>query len=76
MLAKTNRLCFSRNVSIKWSIKNNIALGEEENIDNELIQNAIKKSELFDFVDELNEKADTKIGELAQNFKVRDNVLA
>lgn len=46
------------------SIKNNIALGvKEENIDNELIQNAIKKSELFDFVDELNEKADTKIGE-------------
>ena len=46
------------------SIKQNIAFGvEEKKIDNNLINHAIIKSELFDFVENLNEKIETKIGE-------------
>lgn len=46
------------------SIKNNIALGvAEEDIDEEKVWNAIKKAQLFDFVQELDKGLDTMIGE-------------
>lgn len=46
------------------SIKQNIAFGvEEKKIDNNLINHAVIKSELFDFIENLNEKIETKIGE-------------
>ncbi len=60
---------FPETFLINDTIKKNIALGvKEENIDNYLIQNAIIKSELFDFVEGLKEKADTKIGEFGANI--------
>ena len=46
------------------TIKNNIALGvAEEDIDEEKVWNAIKKAQLFDFVQELDKGLDTMIGE-------------
>jgi ABC-type multidrug transport system fused ATPase/permease subunit len=46
------------------SIKNNVAFGiEEENIEMTKLNNAIRLSELSDFVDNLPEKLDTIIGE-------------
>ena len=46
------------------TIKNNIALGLEENeIDNDKLQKAIEVSQLKEFISELPEKENTKIGE-------------
>jgi ATP-binding cassette subfamily C protein len=46
------------------SIKNNIAFGLEENeIDNNKLQKAIKASQLTEFISQLPEKENTKIGE-------------
>jgi len=46
------------------SIKNNIAFGLEENeIDNDKLQRAIEVSQLTEFISELPEKENTKIGE-------------
>ncbi|MCF7820262.1 MAG: ABC transporter ATP-binding protein/permease [Candidatus Pacebacteria bacterium] len=46
------------------SIKNNIALGLEENeIDNQKIKKAIKVAQLTEFINKLPEKENTKIGE-------------